>query len=220
VRVDRDDYRREEPLDYINRFFVRNVANLRMLLDELPQRSELRVDAARMATLGISLGGIRSSILFGLDRRIRAAVLVVAGAELPSLLAKSILTPIKQWRDYNLFPDSHGLPSDEDDLVDAPGLFERELRRVVEIEPGRYAANRDPSDVLMFRASADSFVPTANQDALRSAFSAAGEAPEVKVASGIVAGHYATILFAYRQREEILAFLHERLTPTQRRPAE
>lgn len=212
VLIPDDEYQRDQPLDYVNRFFVRNVVNLRMLLDQLARRPELRVDTERSAVLGLSLGGIRGSILFGLDPRLRAAVLVVAGAELPSLMSNSVLSPIQEWRDHNLFPDRHGLLSSwEESIVDERQEFERALRPVIEIEPSRYAANRDPTEVFIIRTSGDSYVPTANQDALVAAYTHGGESPHLLETDPITGGHYPTILYAYWQREQILAFLRRRL---------
>ena len=128
----------------------------RRLLGWLASRPE--VDADRIATAGVSLGGILSAALMGMEpERVRAGFFAMAGGGLPELLYDSTETPVRIFRD-RLVTDEH--------LDGREAFLERMRPELAEVDPLRFASRIDPDRVLLVSGRFDQVVPMARTRAL------------------------------------------------------
>src|SRR5206468_3078909 len=74
-------------LGAINVWLKQRVAEQQRVLDWVGTRPEL--DAGRIGIFGISIGGIQGALLTAVDERVQAAVLGLAGGDLPYILTHS-----------------------------------------------------------------------------------------------------------------------------------
>jgi dienelactone hydrolase len=163
----------------------------RRVLDWIDGRPEL--DAGRIGVVGLSLGGIRGALLAAVDTRVAAAVLALAGGDMPGIVAASSERLMMTMR--KAYMRDKGLSADR--LTGA-------LRDVLVSDPIVYAPHMDPGRIMLVLARRDTSVPYANGLALRSAMGK----PETVV---LPTGHYSSILFAPFMRDEALAFLKRRM---------
>ena len=164
----------------------------RQALDHLIQRRD--VDERRMGTLGISAGGVVSSMLAGVEPRLGAHVWMLAGGPLPDVLidtaedrfrgyARTILTTTPRTR----------------------AQLRRELRGLMVTDPIRLAGNVDPEGVLLVLARFDRSVPYRYGLAL---WRALGK-PD-RILSPL--GHYSTFLLLPWLKQRTLSFFCERFS--------
>ena len=148
------------------------VIDARRLIDWLAGHS--RIDSSRLATAGVSLGGIQAALLAGIEPRIRAGAFLMAGGGLGEILHDSAEVPVRTFRDRMM--RSHGLETRED--------FVSWMRVYTDpVDPLRYAGNLDPATVLMASGRFDRVMPGDRVDAL---WRALGEPRRIK----LPAGHY------------------------------
>ena len=114
------------------------------------------VDADRMVTLGISLGGFRSLYLMGIEKRLKGAVIVVAGSSFAKSLAFSTLPFIKKIRELQM--SYMGITNVEDYLT----LVEKTLP----LKPTDLMCRRAKEDFFLYLAAKDSVVPYSLQQEL------------------------------------------------------
>lgn len=217
VAVPKEAYQQEQGIDYINRFFLRHTINTRTLAYALQYDRNSPIKVSRIGLIGTSLGGIRGSILFGIDSRFEAAVLIIPGGDLPNLIANTVLAPISRWRRRLLGIMEGHTPSEEKREIDLEEVtaFEQRLRPHVQIEPLDFVRPDSNDRLLWVRSKNDNFVPRRNQDRLFNAYAAADRKPPAEI-DGLPLGHYATVLAAYlRGKERITDFLTTRLCSSQ-----
>jgi dienelactone hydrolase len=213
VAVPKEAYQQDQGIDYINRFFLRHTLNTRTLAHALQYDPKSPIKISRIGLIGTSLGGIRGSILFGIDPRFEAAVLIVPGGDLPSLIANTVLAPISRWRERLLGRMETYDPSEEKNELSLQEIsaFERHLRPHVLIEPLQFVRPDSNDRLLWVRSNNDNFVPRKNQDRLFNAYAAADHLPPAEI-EGLPIGHYATVLAVYlNSKERITDFLGTRL---------
>lgn len=133
-------------------------------------------DGERIASLGISLGGIRAVLLAAAEPRIRAHVICIAGSGLHEIIRDSAEGLVQDYVEER--SRLTGLP--------APQLF-RELEAHLISDPSRVAASVDPRSVLLFLARFDRHVPIDNGYQLHEALGR----PELRMSPF---GHYSSIL--------------------------
>lgn len=145
--------------------FRQSVLDARRALDVLS--AEPRVDASRVAIFGISLGAIVSSIVYSIDSRLKFAVLLLGGADFPTLIVKSSLTgPIA--RTINIKPE--------------------EMRAAwAGIDPLDFRAANAGKPAVLVNASWDTVIPRENGLKLAEAFPASRQI-------WVPFGHYSSIL--------------------------
>ncbi len=80
---------------------AQTVFDLRRAIDFIETRKEL--DAGNVGFFGISLGGITGTIFCGVDKRVKAPVIVLAGGQLNLMFGKKALS--KETRDFLSFID-------------------------------------------------------------------------------------------------------------------
>lgn len=147
------------------RNYRQSVLDARRALDVLAARPE--ADPSRLAVFGISLGAIVGASVYALDPRPRFALLLLGGADFPSLLLESSLTgPVAR----RLGVSAEALRRDW------PGL-----------EPGERREANAKRPALLVNAAWDDVVPRANALRLKEAFPAARQL-------WLPGGHYSAIV--------------------------
>jgi hypothetical protein len=90
--VDLDD---TETAEEVENYFRQTVLDSRQILDYLVEREE--VDSDRFGCVGLSLGGIRASIVAGVDERLKCTVIGLAGGSIADI---NLLSDKKEIREY------------------------------------------------------------------------------------------------------------------------
>lgn len=177
-------------LSEINDTLVHSAIDARQAIDWIETRAE--IDAQRIGVFGISMGGIRASFLTPLEPRIRAAVIALAGGDLPYIISHSNEPGLSRRRE--LFRKTHQL---------SETAFEDQVRQSITCEPLRVAASADRQRLLLVQALFDRAVPTRKGLELRRALGK----PETIF---LPTGHYTSLLFIPYIKPASLRFFHER----------
>ncbi len=165
--------------------FRQTVLDARQVIDYLVERKE--VDADRLGCLGLSLGGIRASIVSAVDERIKCSVIALAGGSMADITLGSKLPGI---RDY---------VKELAEMGASPETIRIELSNKVTTDPLALAEYMDAKDVLMYIAAFDHVVPTQCGDRL---WKAIGK-PEVV---HLFSGHFTSLLYLPCVERESLSF--------------
>jgi len=148
------------PYLYRNRdAFIQTVVDLRRGIDFLQSRQE--IDGKRIGYIGLSMGGILGGILAGVDERVQAPILIVAGGDWGYLFSTSQHPNAVQMRERY------------------PELFKdrRQLNNLLApIDPVSFAGRIAPRPLLMINGNNDTIVPKECTDRL---FAAANEPKEI-----------------------------------------
>lgn len=140
---------------------VQLIKDLQRAVDVL--RARPNVDAARIAYLGISYGGAMGALFVGVERRMKAAVLVVG--------------------DGGLVSHSTG-PEDASFMASLSCATRLDwFRAMTPIEPIRFVPHASPTALLLQSGRLDTLVPVADAEALHAA------APQPKTIRWYDAGH-------------------------------
>jgi hypothetical protein len=191
VLVRRDRLKRAlDDLGEINDTLQQAAIDARQAIDWIETRPEL--DASRIGAFGISMGGIRAAFLAPLDSRIRAAVIGLAGGDLPYVIAHSKEGGIVRRRTPYL--EQHGITQNE---------FEQELRATLACDPLTVAPSIDPHKVLLVLATFDTCVPSKKGFELRRAMGK----PETII---VPTGHYTALLYLPYIKPACLRFFSEK----------
>lgn len=117
--------------------------------------SREKVDAGRMGTVGISLGGVESSVIAAIDPRLKYHIVALAGAPLPEMIRDSTESGLVRrrtlWKEANNLSDAQ--------------LYEK-LVKTIKTDPSNLAPYIDARKVFMIRASRDTAVPSKLQEKL------------------------------------------------------
>ncbi len=186
----------ESTVTQFERASVRALVGTTRLVNFLSQSENF--DATSMGLLGASLGGIRSSILFGLDSRFKAMFIAVAGADFPSIYANSSNNNLRPIRTSHM--EYLGLSNPRD--------YENFLRGKLELDPYLITQSSYLQNVAMVIADDDSVVPTYNQWQLWSTIKAAGVHPKTFISDS---GHIQGVLHLLRYRSDIVEWFKARL---------
>jgi dienelactone hydrolase len=158
---------------------VQLIRELQRAVDVL--RAQPNVDAERLAYLGVSYGGAMGALFVGIERRIRAAALVVGDGGLVS---------------HFTGPEDVGFMSS---LSCATRLAW--LRAMTPIEPIRFIGHASPTALLLQSGRLDNLVPEADAEALHAA------APVPKTIRWYDAGHGLNLQAAWDRHD----WLHEQV---------
>ncbi len=131
----------------LERLLRETVVDMRRAIDYLATRSEC--DPARTGYLGASMGGFLGTMLAGVDERVQAPVLLVSGADWPTMLGST---------EAQLFLRG----ATPQDIREAGALLDP-------IDPKHWAPLISPRPVLMIAGDADLAVPPAAARALHEA---------------------------------------------------
>ncbi len=135
---------------------IQTVIDLRRGVDYLQTRPE--IDPNRIGYIGASMGGIIGSMFAGVDERVKAPVLLVAGGDWKILMEKSALS---MWRDA---------------ARNNPQQMQEALRVMDVVDPVNWVGRIAPRPVLFINGDADDVVPVESNKALHNA---AGEPKKV-----------------------------------------
>jgi len=182
-------YDPDEPLSQVENFLRTAVIRHRQALDWLLVQPN--VDADRVATFGISYGGIINAALAAVEPRAKFHVIDLAGGPLPGVMKSSDEHSIR--RDWNRSRRDHDLTNRQ--------LYEA-FQKVVCTDPVKLAPYVATDRVLMLIARLDRSVPTQYQLNL---WRALGK-PR---ADFVYLGHYTSILALPGHRTSILKFFEE-----------
>ena len=174
----------------VEAYFRQTVLDNRQVLDYLVTRPE--VDPNRLGCLGLSIGGLKASLLAAVDPRIKCAVLGLAGGSIADITMHSREERLKNYIDEL---QAKGVPSE---------MIHTELQEKVQTDPLRLAPYLDAGRTLLFLAAFDQVVPAWTGKQLRRAM---GEPKTVY----LLAGHYTSYLFLPYAQWESLHFVKKKL---------
>jgi len=180
-----------EAIKDINPIFDEIIKNHRRAIDWAGTQPDL--DSEKIGVFGISLGGIKASLITPFDKRIKASVIALAGGNLPYILTYSTESGIQEVRE--------DIMRQED--ITSLNELEQRLKNELEHDPLKYAKYVDPDKVFMILSRLDSVVPYGTQLAL---WEAMGK-PKAEV---LPFGHYTSILCAPGLRPIIFDFFEEK----------
>ena len=160
------------------------VIDIRCGVDWLQQRPE--VDPDRIGVVGLSLGGILTHLVMGVESRFSVGVTILGGGQVADVLWKSpILAHVRR-------------------QLAASGIGLDELReRLRPIEPLTFAQRNRPRQVLMINGRYDIIVPP---HAARAVWRALGEPPIIWLHTG----HYGPEFVASQVFEMVSAYLRNK----------
>lgn len=173
----------------IEDYFRQTVLDNRQVLDYLITREE--VDENKIGCLGLSLGGIKASLVSGADERIKCCVLGLAGGSIADITISSREKKIKD--SIKKFIDDGASTED----------IHTELSEKVATDPLKLAGYIDAENVLMYIASFDMVVPRKCGDKLREAIGK----PEVIY---LPTGHYTSFLLLPYAEMKSLSFFRKK----------
>lgn len=166
------------------------VVDHRLVIDWIATRAEL--DSSKIGVFGVSMGGIKAALLLGLDQRIKAGVIALAGGDLPYILLHS---------------KEKGIIERVDAVLKERGLTRRQLQAILKAnlrtDPIRFAEYVDARKVLVVRALFDKVVPTKKQRELAEAM---GGPEQINIFSG----HYTSIAYIFYVRIVSLDFFRNK----------
>jgi hypothetical protein len=143
----------EEPdLDVYNRAGLRTLAAAEHTIEYLKPQGTVGI-------LGTSLGGIYGAFVLGYDARVTSAVLIVAGDNLPNIIAHSEQKTVAEWREKQM----------EINHISSVDEFEAALQKIVKLEPSTFVGYSGAKKLEMFSALDDTYVPTPDQMLLQKA---------------------------------------------------
>jgi hypothetical protein len=191
VIVHRDKIPKEQQMiEILNPMIRRMVLDHKRVIDWLETLPD--VDAQRTGIFGISMGGIKGAMLAPLESRIRAAIIGLAGGDLPHILAYSTEPGLTKKREQ--FLKERGLTPEEGEAA---------LRKMITRDPLVYAPYVDPEKVLLVLARYDTVVPIAKGLELKEKMGN----PETIM---LPAGHYTAVLSIPYIKSQSFEFFEKR----------
>jgi hypothetical protein len=180
--------------------FRESVNDVRRAIDWIETRPEL--DATKVGVFGVSLGGIRASIIGPVDSRVQAAVLGLAGGDVPYIL---------------LHTADRGIVRRRKAMLKESGLtrqaLEERFRTGFECDPNTFAPYMPRDRVLLVLACCDRAVPIKKGRELREKMGR----PETIF---LPTGHYTALFYLPYLHHESFQFLRDRFEgkPPRRAP--
>lgn len=188
--VRRDRRQKQMKVEELDALMRQMVVDHRQVVDWFESRPEL--DAARLGIFGVSMGGIKGAILIGLEPRIKAAALGLAGGDLPFIITRTTEAGLVKRREQEL--KERNITIDES---------ERQLRAIITCDPLTYAPYVDPRKVMLVLANNDTVVPIAKGIELKEKL----RNPETIFIPG---GHYTAVLAIPYIKSQSMAFFEKR----------
>jgi hypothetical protein len=186
----------ESTTEQFERASVRALVGTTLIVELLSQKENF--DSNSIGLLGASLGGIRSSILFGLDHRFKAMFVAVAGADFPSVYANTDHSFLRDIRKDHM--TQLGLTN--------PTTYENYLRERLTLDPSFVVQSPYLENVAMIISDSDKVVPSYNQWFFWSLIKDSGVHPKTFITQG---GHVQGALYLLRYRKNIKEWFNEKL---------
>lgn len=172
----------EQVEDYLRQ----TVLDSRQILDYLIEREE--VDGNKLGCLGMSLGGVRASIVAGVDERLKCSVIGLAGG---SMVDIAFLSRLKEVKEYIRGLVENGIGQE---------TIRAEISEKVVTDPLKLAKYIDASNTLMYVAMFDRVIHRKCGDKL---WETAGKPEAVYFYSG----HFTSLFFLpYAERDSLNFF--------------
>ncbi len=165
----------------------RSVAGAKRAIDILSQEPDVRAD--RLCMLGISMGGILTTVIAGDDPRIRYTVIALAGTTDKVLAHASEKSPEEFLQIVARTMETHGRDA-----------FIQSFEKRALTQPQHYAQNLDPANTMLLISKRDRIIPLDAAEDLRSL---AGF-PATRYVH--VFGHYGTFLLYPFLRKQAMEF--------------
>jgi dienelactone hydrolase len=162
------------------------------------------LDYEKVGIFGVSLGGVLGSFMMATQVDVAAGYFIVAGGDIPHILAVSQQTEVARIRRKRM--QAEGLENQQ--------AYEEYLRQHIFFDPLDLAITMMPETINMVVAQRDSSVPTPNQMSLYEAF---GQ-PETRF---INSGHVDAVisaLFWANNRRDVARFFSQRFALPNPRP--
>jgi hypothetical protein len=188
----------QQMIENLNPMIHRVILDHKRVIDWLETLPD--VDATRTGIFGISLGGIKGAMLAPLEGRIRAAIIGLAGGDLPYILVHSTEPGLEKRREEFL---------KERNL--SPDRAEAELRKMLTRDPLMYAPYIDPKKVLLVLARYDTVVPIAKGLELKEKM---GNPETIMIPSG----HYTAVLSIPYIKSQSFDFFEKRFAEVSDKP--
>ena len=186
-----------EKVEDVSPYFLSSLFSSVNILDFASNHPD--IDADKIATIGISLGGFRALYLSAMDMRIKSATLVVSGLSVAETIATSDLELVqeirgKQMKNLELDPMNQGDYKTYEEILHQNMMFDiKEL-----------LCRRNSSDFFLFQSTKDSTVPYKQQKDL---FKALGK-PKRKVRNHF--GHVGTaVMFGLSGVDDATDFIKD-----------
>ena len=175
----------------VNTILHQAVINHKVVLDWMEKRPE--IDNLNLGILGLSMGGIKASLLSAVDKRIKAGVLVIAAGDIPWVLMHTRENGLNRKRKahlekFNLTPEQ---------------LFTA-LKSYITFDPLYYAPYMNAEKTLMVLARFDRIAPIAKGLELRTAI---GDPETIFLPTG----HFTAVLFKKYVMKKSLNFFNRNL---------
>jgi len=183
----------DRPIRNLDDLLIRDIRGARMLIsyaEKLPF-----VNKNNLGLIGTSLGGIKASILMGVEPRIRAGVIVVGGGGFSDIWYQTKGDETVAYKQHRM----------KEEGIDTLEEFRDIMKKYSKTDPIKYAQNRDPKDLFMILANKDTVVPTSQQHVLWQAF---GQ-PQKEIVNG---GHMTGSLSVLWKYNTITNFFQNRFT--------
>ncbi|MCX5784155.1 MAG: hypothetical protein NTX59_00545 [Elusimicrobia bacterium] len=147
------------PLNKLSDLFIREAITGRMCVDLLETFPE--VNKEKLYAFGISMGGIRAALLFGVEQRIKKAGVIAGGGDIPGIITDTHFFPPEHARDERM--EIEGIADLED--------FRAYMKKTMTVDPLDFGSLRNPADLIMVISRDDQFIPDVYQEKLCKAFS-------------------------------------------------
>lgn len=167
------------------------VLDHKQVIDWIELREEL--DPNRIGVFGVSMGGIKASLISGIDSRVKVSVIALAGGDIPYILSYSREDGIEKERNKFLT-----------DFNINQGALYKLLQNFITCDPLKYAQYIDARDTLMVLARFDRDVPYEKGKELKDAIGG----PETII---ILSDHLTALPFIFHIEKEALKFFDKKL---------
>jgi dienelactone hydrolase len=170
------------------------VGAVRSTIDVMIKKEE--VDSNNVFLWGSSWGAIYSTIVFGADKRVNAAVIIAGGGSLPDIVTESKQEYVEKYRKERMKQEN--LATEE--------AFRQKMKEYVTIDPVDFARRRGPEEVYYVMSLKDKSVPTDYQDLLLEAFVRTGNKKKYRK------GHAMTLMLSHYFHHKVYSdFFNKRL---------
>ena len=181
----------EHPVERLELLLRQGVLRIRQVVDWMSAQEA--VDANRLGSFGISMGGIAGAVTAAVEPRLQAHVIALAGGPIADILMDSKDPMLTKARRRYL----------EQNRISAETLKAR-LQAAIRTDPIQLASYSDARDIFMFIALFDRTIGRSHSITLRDAL---GE-PDVIY---LPTGHYSAFIFLPLVKRESLRFFREHL---------